>query len=158
MCYAREKIGSCFCFYYVTVNPDLPRQILNFLSFEARKAGNTRWRETSIVFILMPHLSRDSGGSYNATKVRSCYSRRSSWNRRIQGSQTLRQSRDTLKNEGENNFYVDIAIKEIKKCSVAHRVGRVVFMLSILICHDWMWNHFNKVLICPVLLPQTNWI
>lgn len=60
MCYAREKIGYCFFFFFimaVTVNPDLPWQILNFLSFVARKAGNTRWRETSIVFIPMPHLS-----------------------------------------------------------------------------------------------------
>lgn len=153
MCYPREKIGGCFFFFFYygrNCKSRVAAADIKLPFFRSAKSWEHGVEETSIVFIPMPHLSRDSGRSYNATKVRSCYSCRSSWNRRIQGSQTLRQSRDTLKEIKR------ITIKEIKKFSVAHRVG--VFMLSILICHDWMWNHFNKVLICPVLLPQTNWI
>lgn len=147
-----------FFFYHDecnTLNPELPRQILNFLSFVARKAGNMGWRK-QVLFSFRCDIFFEIPVFRIATKVRSCYSRRSSWNRRIQGSQTLRGNRDTLKNE--NNLYVDFAMKEIKNATSRIVSHAEVFILSILICYDWMRNHFNKVLICPVLLPQINWI
>jgi len=152
----RLAVAFSFITTGVTLNPKLPWQILNFLSFVVRIARGMRRGKQALfsfwcdIFLEIP-VVRITPLKY-VLVVRVVLLE-------IIAFKDLRLCEKAVTYLGMNaRIIFTCRDKRNKKCSVVYRIGRVVFVLLILICHDWIWNHFNKVLICLVLLPQINWI
>lgn len=134
-----------------TLNSELPRQILNLLSFVERKAENRMRRKRALFSFRCDGFLQPFGTAplkYTLVIRAVLFETIAFRNLRLREKCTK-----CLRNESESYVDTQYQKKEIKNAA-SHFVSDV---LSIFIRNNLKY-HFNKVLICSLLLPQINYI